>query len=75
MTMEPADTRASTQGDMGQPFRPQRNAIFERPRHMHCASAAATRVHACVLRTHRIDAEGVGVVDQKFSIKAHGHEA
>ena len=48
MTMEPAATRARTQGDKGEPFRPQRNAIFERPRHMHSASAAAARVHACV---------------------------
>ena len=48
MTMEPTATRARTQGDKGQPFRPQRNAIFERPRHMHSASAAAARVHACV---------------------------
>ena len=48
MTMEPTDTRASTQGDKGEPFRPQRNAIFERPRHMHSASAAAARVHACM---------------------------
>ena len=48
MTMEPAATRARTQGNKGQPFRPQRNAIFERPRHMHSASAAAARVHACV---------------------------
>ena len=48
MTMEPAATRARTQGDKGKPFRPQRNAIFERPRHMHSASAAAARVHACV---------------------------
>ena len=44
MTMEPAATRARTQGDKGEPFRPQRNAIFERPRHMHSASAAAARV-------------------------------
>ena len=29
MTMEPAATRARTQGDKGEPFRPQRNAIFE----------------------------------------------
>eukprot|EP01043_Picozoa_sp_COSAG02_P057693 COSAG02_NODE_7049_length_3210_cov_2.725169_2_plen_71_part_00 len=48
MTMEPAATRARTQGDKGEPFRPQRNAIFERPRHMHSASAAAARVHACM---------------------------
>ena len=48
MTMHPSDTRARTQGDKGEPFRPQRNAIFERPRHMHSASAAAARVHACV---------------------------
>ena len=48
MTTEPAATRARTQGDKGEPFRPQRNAVFERPRHMHSASAAAARVHACV---------------------------
>ena len=51
MTMEPAATRAMTQGDKGEPFRPKRNAIFERPRHMHSASAAAARVHACVFTT------------------------
>ena len=28
MTMKPTDTRASTQGDKGEPFRPKRNAIL-----------------------------------------------
>ena len=46
MTMEPTDTRASTQGDKGQPFRPQRNVIFERARRMQTPVTRA-RAHAC----------------------------
>ena len=59
MTMEPTATRARTQGDKGQPFRPQRNARFERPRHMHSASAAAARVHACVTNRTGPDASWI----------------
>ena len=51
MTMEPTDTRASTQGDKGQPFRPQRNAIFERAWRMHPRPRLAARVHACVTKS------------------------
>ena len=46
MTMEPTATRARTQGDMGEPFRPQRNAIFERARRMQ-TPAARGRARAC----------------------------
>ena len=47
MTMEPTATRARTQGDKGQPFRPQRNARFERAARMQTPAArAAARAHA-----------------------------
>ena len=46
MTMEPTATRARTQGDKGQPFRPQRNARFERAARMQ-TPAARGRARAC----------------------------
>ena len=46
LTTKPTDTRASTQGDKGQPFRPQRNVIFERARRMQTpVTRARARVH------------------------------
>ena len=46
MTMEPSATRARTQGDKGEPFRPQRNVIFERARRMQTPVPRA-RARAC----------------------------
>ena len=43
MTMEPTATRARTQGDKGQPFRPQRNARFERVARMQTPAASRPR--------------------------------
>ena len=52
MTMEPTATRARTQGDKRQPFRPQRNARFERAARIDGRAAAAHgRARSCVPRS------------------------
>ena len=63
MTMEPTATRARTQGDKRQPFRPQRNARFERAARMQTPAArgrarACAQIADCTPLHARSDAEG-----------------
>ena len=70
MTMEPTATRARTQGDKGQPFRPQRNARFERAARMQ-TPAARGRARACMRNSAAFPGCTVHPIAMSASVARH----